>query len=105
MEARLQPEPPDNLPPAAGPIVRRCGTCAKRSRRGSHTCRVLTESIGLGKDCWAWSDDPEWKRVADEATRAYRASSHWSRSLSRSRKQLVKKRALRPPETWDPGTV
>jgi hypothetical protein len=59
---------------------------------------VLIEPVGLARDCWAWSDDPDWERVADAATQAYRMSSHASQSLSKSRKELAKKRVMDPPE-------
>lgn len=51
-------------------VSKRCSTCAKKTRSGK--CEVLLENIGLKQDCWAWSDDPQWKKKVERAIRRYR---------------------------------
>jgi hypothetical protein len=47
---------------------RRCDTCAKL-RKNNH-CAVLTTRIGKDRDCFSWTDDPNWERkVAEEVAR------------------------------------
>ena len=57
-----------------------CKTCEKR---GSYVegCKVLTERIGEHKDCFAYSDDPEWETKAKRALRAYKhyCESWWKK--------------------------
>lgn len=47
----------------------RCATCEKRV--GRWECAVLTQAVGIRRDCWAWSDDPAWDQHAQDDTRAY----------------------------------
>ena len=55
-----------------GPEVqKRCQTCAKNSINDNY-CQVLKERIGMTKDCWAWSDDPEWEAKVERAVNRYR---------------------------------
>jgi len=37
---------------------KQCHTCEKHTK--NNKCSVLTERIGLTKNCWAWTDDPSW---------------------------------------------
>jgi len=46
-----------------------CKTCAKRDKYGN--CLALDELIGKNADCWAWSDDPNWRVKVAIQTRAY----------------------------------
>ncbi len=47
-----------------------CDTCQKKNKVGT-ACLVLNEMIGKTRPCWAWTDDPDWKRKCQEATTAY----------------------------------
>jgi len=49
---------------------RRCDTCQKKSKYGRE-CKVLKKMIGKDGDCWAWTDDPDWERKFQEASKAY----------------------------------
>lgn len=39
--------------------MRCCGTCTRKS--GQHKCHALNEFVGEFEECWAWSDDINWK--------------------------------------------
>lgn len=44
-------------------VERRCETCTKL--RKNNQCAVLNTRIGKDRDCFAWSNDPDWeKKVA-----------------------------------------
>jgi len=47
-----------------------CDSCSKCDEK-QRMCYVLTEMIGLRRECWAWDDDPAWERKAEAATSAY----------------------------------
>ncbi len=49
---------------------RTCRTCAKKDAR--NRCRVLRENIGADRECWAWTDDPQWREKVRRAVRNYR---------------------------------
>ncbi len=52
--------------------MRRCDTCRKLEKIGkTKRCRVLTELVGLDRDCFAWTDNPDWEAEVEEATRRY----------------------------------
>lgn len=63
-------------PPA---VSRHCHTCAKRFK-ATEQCHVLTEPIGQWGECFAWSDDEDWRAKADKSKRAY-----WNRQTCASR--------------------
>lgn len=55
-----------------------CATCAKRGdpakyRLRSQGCIILKERYA--NKCPFWSDDPEWQDKAEQAIRAYAATS------------------------------
>lgn len=49
---------------------RQCETCVKKL--GNDKCRVLLKNIGLNQECWAWSDDPDWKEKMRQACKNYK---------------------------------
>jgi hypothetical protein len=56
-------------------MEKRCRTCHKRKvdKYGQRPveCQVLSEMIGLHRDCFAWSNDPLWEQKVAEAVRRY----------------------------------
>lgn len=50
--------------------MRTCKTCTKKFLSGRN-CKVLTEMIGKKKECWAWSDDPDWEKKVKKAVQEY----------------------------------
>lgn len=50
--------------------VKSCEFCKKRQGR---RCQVLTEMIGWDRECWAWSDDPQWEAKVKAAVKEYAA--------------------------------
>lgn len=52
--------------------MKTCDTCRKfRRKHGKAKCAVLTENIGLARDCWAWTDDKGWAEKAQAAGEVY----------------------------------
>ena len=47
-----------------------CKTCQKLKKNGE--CVALKVRIGQEQDCFAWSDDPEWKKKVNEAIKEYK---------------------------------
>lgn len=52
-------------------IIKGCATCKKIGQNGK--CLVLTRKIGLKRDCWAWSDAPDWREKIRKAAIDYEA--------------------------------
>lgn len=46
-----------------------CDLCEKVT--SDTECAVLEEMLGKDKDCFAWSDDPEWEKKANDAREIY----------------------------------
>lgn len=49
-----------------------CDTCQKKNMAGTE-CLVLNEMIGKTRPCWAWTDDPDWRKKHKEAVKTYQA--------------------------------
>ena len=45
-----------------------CETCQRFNKR-IRQCKVMNELI---KDCWAWTDDPDWAKKVKEAVEKYK---------------------------------
>ena len=45
-----------------------CETCQRFTKR-IRQCKVMNELI---KDCWAWTDDPDWAKKVKEAVEKYK---------------------------------
>ena len=58
------------IEPVSQETQRGCATCAKNTL-ADNACKVLTERIGLTRDCWAWTDDLEWEAVVKQAVQDY----------------------------------
>ena len=52
-------------------VEKRCSSCAKNTLEDSG-CQVLTERIGMNRDCSFWTDDPDWKEEAEKAVKRYK---------------------------------
>ena len=49
--------------------LRDCFNCERRDKRtGGARCKVFFERPD---NCWAWTDDPDWEKKVEEATRQY----------------------------------
>ena len=49
--------------------MKTCNTCKKKM--SMNQCKVLTDMIGEKRDCWAWTDDPDWENKVRQATKNY----------------------------------
>ena len=52
--------------------LRRCQTCRKKDGSGT-ICKALIKMIGKKRDCWAWTDDPDWEKKVQAAYNEYKA--------------------------------
>lgn len=57
---------------------RRCDTCEKKVNE--HRCAVLTVMLGRVRDCFAWSDDPDWEVKVRTAVELYGGRSSLRRA-------------------------
>ena len=53
-----------------------CRVCAKR-KPGRKECLVLKKAIGMYQDCWAWTDDPDWKNKVNIAIHKYKYNKEY----------------------------
>jgi len=63
----------------------RCNTCEKTvvNKNGKYEkCKVLSEMIGLKKDCFAWTNDPRWEEKVNQAVKEYALGKHVSSRAS-----------------------
>ena len=51
---------------------RRCQTCRKKDDCGT-ICKALTKMIGKKRECWDWTDDPDWEKKVQAEYNEYKA--------------------------------
>ena len=50
-------------------MIKNCSTCERRDKRtNGRSCRVFAKKP---KNCWAWTNDPDWEVKVKEAVKRY----------------------------------
>lgn len=67
--------------------MRTCDTCAKKVNKLE--CAVFTEMFGRNRDCFGWTDDPDWRETIRMAVDEY--AQYACEDEENPRRRLTKK--------------